>query len=71
MSINCEEDKYEITIMGSIFDNYGSIDNFQEIFSNINERFEEKMMMMLNIIDEAIYDILIIEGEDYLEYKEK
>lgn len=90
-----------------IISTYGSIDEFQEIFSNDYDRFEEKMKIMLNIIEsdkdnfvmavspifafpiverllktntssieiidtpEAIYDRLIIEGEDYLEYKEK
>ena len=90
-----------------IIDEYGSIDKFQELFPDDDERFEEKMEMMLNIIDsdtndfimavspifspavveriletntssieivdtpEAIYDRLIIEGEDYLEYKEE
>lgn len=86
---------------------YGSIDNFQEIYPNDYDRFEEKEELMLNIIEsenepfiiavspiystsvieelldtnttsieiidttEAIYDRLILEGDDYLEYKEK
>lgn len=90
-----------------IIDIYGSIDNFQEIFSNDYDRFYEKEELMMNIIDtenkdfimavspifsssvvnelldtdtisieiidtpEAIYDRLILEGDDALEYKER
>ncbi len=86
---------------------YGSIDNFQEIFPNDYDRFNEKKELMLNIINnekedfimavspifsfsvvedilftdsisieitdtkEAIYNRLILEGDDALEYKEK
>ena len=86
---------------------YGSIDNFQEIFPNDYDRFDEKEEIMLDIIDnvkenfimavspifsnstvenilltdcisieiidtpEAIYNRLILDGEDSLEYKEK
>ncbi len=89
-----------------IIDIYGSIDNFQEIFPNDYDRFDEKEELMMNIIDtenkdfimavspifsssvveelldtdtisieiidtpEAIYDRLILEGDDALEYKE-
>ena len=89
-----------------IIDIYGSIDNFQEIFPNDYDRFDEKEELMMNIIDtenkdfimavspifsssvveelldtdtisieiidtpEAIYDRLILEGDDVLEYKE-
>lgn len=90
-----------------IIDIYGSIDNFQEIFPNDYDRFDEKEELMMNIIDtenkdfimavspifsssvvdelldtdtisveiidtpEAIYDRLILEGDDALEYKER
>ena len=90
-----------------IIDIYGSIDNFQEIFPNDYDRFDEKEELMMNIIDtenkdfimavspifsssvvdelldtdtisieiidtpEAIYDRLIFEGDDALEYKER
>lgn len=90
-----------------IIDIYGSIDNFQAIFSNDYDRFDEKEELMMNIIDtenndfimavspifsssvveelldtdtisieiidtpEAIYDRLILEDYDALEYKEK
>lgn len=90
-----------------IIDIYGSIDNFQEIYPNDYDRFDEKEELMLNIIEsekenfimavspifsasvveevldtdtisieiidtpEAIYDRLILEGDDALEYKEK
>lgn len=90
-----------------IIDIYGSINNFQAIFSNDYDRFDEKEELMMNIIDtetndfimavspifsssvveelldtdtisieiidtpEAIYDRLILEGYDALEYKEK
>ena len=86
---------------------YGSIDNFQEIFPNDYDRFDEKEEIMLKIINEekdsfimavspifsasvienllltntksieiidtpeAIFDRLILEGDDALEYKEK
>ena len=86
---------------------YGSIDNFQAIFPNDYDRFDEKEVLMMNIIEsdnndfimavspiysasvveelldtdtisieivdtpEAIYDRLILEGDDALEYKEK
>lgn len=86
---------------------YGSIDNFQAIFPNDYDRFDEKEELMMNIIEsdnndfimavspiysasvveelldtdtisieivdtpEAIYDRLILEGDDALEYKEK
>ena len=86
---------------------YGSIDDFQEIYPNDYDRFDEKEELMMNIIEsenddfimavspifskniveellmtntksieiidtpEAIYDRLILEGEDALEYKEK
>ena len=86
---------------------YGSIDNFQAIFPNNYDRFDEKEELMMNIIEfdnndfimavspiysasvveelldtdtisieivdmpEAIYDRLILEGDDALEYKEK
>lgn len=86
---------------------YGSIDNFQEIYPNDYDRFDEKEEIMLDIINkekedfimvvspifsasvvenilftdtksieiidtpEAIYDRLILEGDDALEYKEK
>lgn len=85
---------------------YGSIDNFQEIFPDDYDRFDEKEEIMLDIINkeknfimavspifsasvienvlftdtmsieiidtpEAIYDRLILEGADALEYKEK
>lgn len=86
---------------------YGSIDNFQEIFPNDYDRFDEKEELMMNIIDtenkdfimavspifsssaveelldtdtisieiidtpEAIYNRLILEGDDALEYKER
>ena len=84
---------------------YGSIDNFQDIYPNDYDRFDEKEELMLNIIEsetenfimavspifsapvveelldtdttsieiidtpEAIYDRLILEGDDALEYK--
>ena len=84
---------------------YGSIDNFQDIYPNDYDRFDEKKELMLNIIEsetedfimavspifsapvveelldtdttsieiidtpEAIYDRLILEGDDALEYK--
>ena len=48
---------------------YGSIDLFQEEFPNDENRFCIKELIMLNIIE--IYDRLILEGEDALEYKEK
>lgn len=90
-----------------IIDIYGSIDNFQEIFPNDYDRFDEKEELMMNIIDtenkdfimavspifsssvvdelldtdtisieiidtpEAIYDRLILEGDDALEHKER
>jgi shikimate kinase len=90
-----------------IIDIYGSIENFQEIFPNDYDRFDEKEELMMNIIDtenkdfimavspifsssvveelldtdtisieiidtpEAIYDRLILEGDDALEYKER
>ena len=90
-----------------IIDIYGSIDNFQEIFPNDYDRFDEKEELMMNIIDnenndfimavspiysasvveelldtdtisieiidtpEAIYDRLILEGDDALDYKER
>ena len=90
-----------------IIDIYGSIDNFQAIFPNDYDRFDEKEELMMNIIEsdnndfimavspiysasvveelldtdtisieivdtpEAIYDRLILEGDDALEYKEK
>ena len=90
-----------------IIDIYGSIDNFQEIFPNDYDRFDEKEELMMNIIDtenkdfimavspifsssvveelldtdtisieiidtpEAIYDRLILEGDNALEYKER
>lgn len=90
-----------------IIDIYGSIDNFQEIYPNDYDRFDEKEELMINIIEnekedfimavspifsvsvveelldtdtisieiidtpEAIYDRLILEGDDALEYKEK
>jgi shikimate kinase len=90
-----------------IIDIYGSIDNFQEIFPNDYDRFDEKEELMMNIIDtenkdfimavspifsssvveelldtdtisieiidtpEAIYDRLILKGDDALEYKER
>lgn len=90
-----------------IIDIYGSINNFQEIFPNDYDRFDEKEELMMNIIDtenkdfimavspifsssvvdelldtdtisieiidtpEAIYDRLILEGDDALEYKER
>lgn len=90
-----------------IIDIYGSIDNFQEIFPNDYDRFDEKEELMMNIINtenkdfimavspifsssvvdklldtdtisieiidtpEAIYDRLILEGDDALEYKER
>ncbi len=90
-----------------IIEIYGSIDNFQEIFPNDYDRFDEKENIMLDIIEkekdnfimivspifsisvienilltntisieiidtpEAIYDRLIIEGNDAFEYKEK
>ena len=90
-----------------IIDIYGSIDNFQAIFPNDYDRFDEKEELMTNIIEsenndfvmavspiysasvveelldtdtisieivdipEAIYDRLILEGDDALEYKEK
>ena len=90
-----------------IIDIYGSIDNFQEIFPNDYDRFDEKEELMMNIIDtenkdfimavspifsssvvdelldtdtisieiidtpEAIYDRLILEGDDALKYKER
>ena len=86
---------------------YGSIDDFQEIYPNCHDRFDEKKEIMLDIINqekenfimvvspifstsavenllltdtksieiidtpEAIYDRLILDGEDALEYKEK
>lgn len=86
---------------------YGSIDDFQEIYQNCYDRFDEKEEIMLDIINqekedfimvvspifstsivenilltdtksieiidtpEAIYDRLILDGEDALEYKEK
>lgn len=86
---------------------YGSIDNFQEVFPNDYDRFDEKEEIMLNIINsetedyimavspifsisivenvlltnttsieiidtpQAIYDRLILDGDDGLEYKEK
>lgn len=86
---------------------YGSIDDFQEIYPNHYDRFDEKEEIMLDIINqekedfimvvspifstsnvenilltdtksieiidtpEAIYDRLILDGEDVLEYKEK
>ena len=86
---------------------YGSIDDFQAIFPNDYDRFDEKEELMMNIIEsdnndfimavspiysasvveelldtdtisieivdtpEAIYDRLILEGDDALEYKEK
>lgn len=86
---------------------YGSIDDFQEIYPNCYDRFDEKEEIMLDIINqekedfimvvspifstsivenilltdtksieiidtpEAIYDRLILDGEDALEYKEK
>lgn len=85
---------------------YGSIDNFQKIFPDDYDRFDEKEEIMLDIINkekkfimavspifsasvienvlftdtmsieiidtpEAIYDRLILEGADALEYKEK
>lgn len=86
---------------------YGSIENFQEIFPDDYDRFDEKEEIMLDIINkerdtfimavspifsasvirnilftdtisieiidtpEAIYDRLILEGDDALEYKEK
>jgi len=86
---------------------YGSIENFQEIYPNDIDRFDEKEELIMNIIEsnqddfimavlpiysatvieelletdtisieiidtkEAIYDRLIIEGDDALEYKEK
>lgn len=86
---------------------YGSIDNFQEIFPNDYDRFDEKEEIMIDIINkengnfimsvspifsapvienilftntisieiidtpEAIYDRLIFEGVDALDYKEK
>ena len=85
---------------------YGGIDNFQKIFPNNYDRFDEKEELMLNVINnetedfimavspiysvsvvedilmtntisieitdtpEAIYDRLILEGDDALEYKE-
>jgi shikimate kinase len=90
-----------------IIDIYGSIENFQEIFPNDYDRFDEKEELMMNIIDtenkdfimavspifsssvveelldtdtisieiidtpEAIYDRLILDGDDALEYKER
>ena len=90
-----------------IIDIYGSIDNFQAIFPNDYDRFDEKEELMMNIIEsenndfvmavspiysasvveelldtdtisieivdtpEAIYNRLILEGDDVLEYKEK
>lgn len=90
-----------------IIDIYGSIDNFQEIFPNDYDRFDEKEELMMNIINtenkdfimavspifsssvvdklldtdtisieiidtpKAIYDRLILEGDDALEYKER
>lgn len=90
-----------------IIDIYWSIDNFQEIFPDDYDRFDEKEELMMNIIDtenkdfimavspifsssvvdellgtdtisieiidtpEAIYDRLIFEGDDPLEYKER
>lgn len=90
-----------------IIDIYGSINNFQKIFPNDYDRFDEKEELMMNIIytenknfimavspifsssvvDElldtdtisieiidtpgAIYDRLILEGDDALEYKER
>ena len=90
-----------------IIDIYGSIDNFQEMFPNDYDRFDEKEELIMNIIDtenkdfimavspifsssvvdklldtdtisieiidtpEAIYDRLILEGDDALEYKER
>ena len=90
-----------------IIDIYGSIDNFQAMFPNDYDRFNEKEELMMNIIDsensdfviavspiysssvveelldtdtisieivdttEAIYDRLILDGDDALEYKEK
>lgn len=90
-----------------IIDIYGSIDNFQAIFPNDYDRFDEKEELIMNIIEsdnndfimavspiysasvveelldtdtisieivdtpEAIYDRLILEGDDALEYKEK
>lgn len=86
---------------------YGSIDDFQEIYPNCYDRFDEKEEIMLEIINqekedfimivspifstsavenllltdtksieiidtpEAIYDRLVLDGEDALEYKEK
>lgn len=86
---------------------YGSIDNFQEIYPNCYDRFDEKEEIMWDIINkekedfimvvspifsisvvanllstnttsieiidtpEAIYDRLIFDGDDALEYKEK
>ena len=86
---------------------YGSIDNFQEIFPDDYDRFDEKEEIILDIINreknnfimavspifsasvienvlftdtmsieiidtpEAIYDRLILKGDDALEYKEK
>lgn len=86
---------------------YGSIDNFQEIFSDDYDRFDEKEEIILDIINreknnfimvvspifsasvienvlftdtksieiidtpEAIYDRLVLDGDDALEYKEK
>lgn len=85
---------------------YGSIDNFQEIYPDYYDRFDEKEEIMINIIEsekedfimavspifstivveelldtdttsieiidtpEAIYDRLILEGDDALKYKE-
>lgn len=101
--INCKF--YDID--DEIIKMYGSIDIFQEEFPDDEIRYNEKKLIMLNIIEneekgfimavspifseniveellmtntksieiidtqEAIYDRLVIEGEDALEYKEK
>ncbi len=90
-----------------IMELYGSIDDFQEFFPNDYDRFDEKEMLMQEIIDndkdnfimavspiystsnaesildtdtvsielidtvEAIYDRIIFDGKEDLEYKEK
>ncbi len=101
--LNCKFYDVDEEIIGI----YGSIDNFQAIFPNDCDRFDEKEELMMNIIGsenhdfvmavspiystsvveelldtdtisieivdtpEAIYDRLILEGDDALEYKEK
>ena len=42
-----------------IIDIYGSIDNFQEIFPNDYDRFDEKEELMMNIIDTENKDFIM------------